>query len=137
MNLINQVRPEDNLADFGELIRFAALVYDNANEGEANCSFEPYNIDGDVAFPIDEDQANAAFDAWVLELKKAEDQFLEEGDEEGFVGLFKTPNGLMILAGTTIMGFPNPDPNVYLAGAKYYLAMPHVTWERIVEDMKL
>lgn len=53
MKLINQVRDEDDLSTFGTVLRFAALVYENEDEGEPNCAFEEYNIDGDAVFPPD------------------------------------------------------------------------------------
>lgn len=137
MKLIYQPREDDQLATFGELLRFAALIYDGEAEAdhEANSPFEPYSIDGDVVFPLDRAQADTVFDAWVEALKAAEQQFLDEWEEEGFVALFDSPNkGLMIIAGSNIMGYEGPDADLY-ANAKSYEGMPHVTWERILEDM--
>lgn len=136
MKLITDPREDDDLSSFGKLLRFAALVYDNEEEGEANAPFEPHNIDGDVVFPGDRGSADAAFDAWVERLRAAENQFLDEMEEEGMVALLETPKGLMILAGTTMMGFDGPDLDDLLPGRPKYLGMPHVTWERILDDVK-
>lgn len=136
MKLITEPRAEDNLSSFGNILRFAALVYENEEEGEANAPFEPYNIDGDVVFPADRASADAAFDAWVETLRAAEPQFLDEQEEEGMVALLETPKGLMILAATNIMGYEGPDVDALLPGRPAYLGMPHVTWERILADVK-
>lgn len=135
MKMIEEPRTEDSLETFGTLLRFAALVYENDGEGEANAPFAPINIDGDVAFPKDRASADAAFDAWVVALGAAEEQFLEEGEEEGFVALLQTPKGLMLLAGTTLMGFEGPDLDALLPDVDRYEGMPHVSWERILLDV--
>ena len=62
-------------------------------------------------------------------------QFLEEGEEEGFVALIDSPRGLLIVAGTTMMGFEGPDVDALLPGAAHYEGMPHVSWERILYDV--
>ena len=136
MKLIDTQRTDqefpDNLSDFGTLIRFAGLVYENEEEG-LGLGFEPYNMDGDVAFYDTREAADAAFDATVVKLKEAEDQFKESGDEEGMVALFETPKGLMIVAGTTIMGYETGLETT--SHQKFFESMPHVTWERILSDM--
>lgn len=135
MKLITEIRPEDDLSTFGTLLRFAGLVYENEDEGETDAPFAPHNIDGDVAFAPDRASADAAFDAWVVALKAAEAQFLEEGEEEGFVALIDSPRGLMLLAGTTMMGFEGPDVAALLPGAASYEGMPHISWDRILYDV--
>lgn len=137
MRIIEQPRPEDDLSSFGTVLRFAALVYENEEEGEANAPFEPYNIDGDVLFLDDRTKADAVFDAWVVSLRRAEDQFVEEGEEEGFVALLDTPKGLMILAGSNIQGYEGPDLDELGvdADARKFPGMPHITWERILQDL--
>lgn len=135
MKLINQIRGEDDLSSFGNVLRFAALVYENEEEGEANAPFVPQAFDGDVVFPLDRASADIAFDAWVATLQEAENQFLEEGDEEGFVALIESPKGLMILAGSNVSSYPNPDIDALLPGAPASLGMPHVCWERIISEM--
>ena len=135
MKLITSPRPEDDLSSFGTLLRFAALVYVDEDEGEAGAPFGPHHLDGDVAFAPDRDAANAAFDAWVESLKEAEGQFLEEMEEEGVVALIDTPRGLMILAGSTMMGFDGPDVETLLPGAPSFMGMPHISWERILFDV--
>ena len=135
MKLIDQVRADDDLSSFGRLLRFAALVYEDESEGDSNAPFTPHSFDGDIVFPPDCASADAAFDIWVETLKEAEDQFLEEGEEEGFVALLDTPEGLMILAGSTISAYPNPDLDTLLPGAPAILGMPHVNWDRIQYDM--
>ena len=135
MKLIDQLRDDDDLSTFGTLLRFAALVYENEDEGEANSPIEPRSIDGDVVFPADRASADVAFDAWVEALKAAEEQFVEDGEEEGFVALIDTPKGLMLLAGSTLMGYEEPDIDTLLPGAPKRLAMPHVHWERILYDV--
>jgi hypothetical protein len=139
VKLIDQVRDEDDLSSFGELLRFKALIYDRDNsmedDHEANSPFEPVSIDGDVVFPADRAEADTLFDAWVETLKGAEQQFLDEYEEEGFVALFQTTKGLMILAGSNIMGYDNPDLSALSPDTKSYLGMPHVSWERILDDV--
>lgn len=136
MKMIDQMRDYDSLEQFGKVLRFSALVYENEEEGEATGGFEPYNMDGDVAFPASREQADTAFDAWVEVLKEQEEDFLDDGETEGFVALIDTPKGLMILAGTNIMAYPNPE-NVeeLLPGVPKCMGMPHVTWERILYDV--
>lgn len=137
MRIIDRPRDEDDLSSFGTLLRFAALVYENEDEGEANAPFEPYNIDGDVLFLDDRMVADRVFDAWVDSLKGAEGQFVEEGEEEGFVALLETPKGLMILAGSNIQGYDGPDLGELGIGAdaRQFPGMPHITWERILQDL--
>ena len=135
MRIIESVRADDDLSSFGKLLRFAALMYEDEDEGEANGPFTPHGIDGDVVFPSDRASADATFDAWVASLKAAEGQFLEEGEEEGFVALLETPKGLMILAGSNLMGYPEPDLDTLLPGARRSIGIPHVTWERILQDV--
>jgi len=135
MRLIDCLRGDDDLSSFGTVLRFAALVYESADEGEANAPFIPNAFDGDIVFPADRAAADAAFDAWVITLREAEEQFLEEGDEGGFVALIESPKGLMILAGSNIGAYPNPDIDDLLPGAPRELGMPHVRWKRILADM--
>ena len=130
MKLITQPRAEDILSSFGRLVRFAALVYLDENEGEGN-AFQPATMDGDVVFVEDEDEGIRVFDAMIGKLHAAEGQFLEEMEEEGMVGLFETPNGFMVIAGSTMMGYSGledirPDA---------HQGMPHISWERIEYDV--
>ncbi len=135
MKLIEHIRETDDLSTFGSVLRFAALVYKNEDEGEGNAPFVPHTFDGDVVFPADRAAADAAFNAWVTTLREAEEQFIEEGDEEGFVALLETPKGLMILAGSNVSGYSNPDLDILLPDSHSELGMPHVSWERILADM--
>lgn len=135
MKLINNIRDADDLSTFGTVLRFAALVYESEEEGEANAPFVPQAFDGDVVFPLDRASADIAFDAWVTTLQEAEDQFLEDGEEEGFVALIESPKGLMILAGSNVSSYPNPDIDTLLPSAPASLGMPHVCWERIISEM--
>lgn len=135
MKIIDQPRPEDELETFGTLLRFQGLVYENEDEGEANAPFGPYNIDGDVVFFENRPAANRAFDVWTASLKAAEDQFLDEGDEEGFLALFETPRGLMILAGSNIMGYPDPGVDSLPSVTRRRLGMTHVSWDKILQEL--
>lgn len=131
MKIITEPRPDENLSSFGRLVRFAALVYLDDNEGEASCGFGPNNIDGDIVFVDDEAEGIRVFDAMIGKLHAAEDQFIEEQEEEGFVALFDTPRGFMVMAASTMMGYPGlkdirPDA---------YDGMPHISWDRIEHDV--
>lgn len=132
MELITAPRPEDDLAEFGELLKFAGLVYRDDDEGEKSM-FEGYNMDGDVSFFDDLSLAEETFDQYLECLKNAEAVLLEEGDEEGMVALFNTPKGYLVIAASTLMGFSDIEdiPNA----SHFYAGMPHVTWERILIDV--
>jgi hypothetical protein len=132
MKLITTPRPEDDLAEFGELLKFTALVYVDDSEGEPSM-FEGYNMDGDVAFFDDLSLAEEAFDQYIVHLKEAEDDFIDNGDEEGMVALFNTPKGYLVLATSTLMGFS--DIEMLSTATHFCPGMPHVTWNRIIIDM--
>lgn len=135
MILIDEPRAEDDLDAFGTLLRFAGLVYEDEDEGQADAAFQPNLLDGGVGAPADRSSADAAFDACVEAMKAAEGQFLEDGEEEAMVGLFDTPHGLLLVVGTTMMGFDHPDLAKLLPGRPVVESMAHVSPERIRYDL--
>lgn len=134
MKTITHPRDTDDLSPFGSVLRFAALIYESEEEGEGNSPFAPHGIDGDAVFLPDRETADALFEAWAVSLQAAEDQFLDEGDEEGFVALMDTPRGLMIIAGSTISGYPEPDIDAFAPGAVRLIGAPHLNWELISSE---
>lgn len=135
MILIEEPRAEDDLSAFGTLLRFAALVYEDEEEGQTDARFEPTLIDGDVAIPANREDADAAFDVCVEAMKQAEEQFLEDGEEEAMVALFETPYGLLLMSGTTMMGFDGPDLAGLLPGRPVIESMAHISPDRIRYDL--
>lgn len=131
MIFITETRPDDDLSEFGDMIKFAGLVY-GEDEGVSS-SFEPYNMDGDVVFVYSYDEALVLFDEWTEVLRNSENDFLDQGDEEAFVLLTKTARGYMILAASTLMGFDHPESVETLPNK--ILGMPHITMDRIEEEI--
>lgn len=131
MRLITQPRPEDDLSAFGRLVRFSALVYVDDDEGEAGAPFQPHSMDGDVVFVENEAEGIRVFEAMIDHLREAEGQFLEEMEEEGMVALFETPNGFLVIAGSTMMGYEG----LLTVRPDAYQSMPHISWDRIEYDV--
>jgi len=131
---INLPRDTDDLASFGHLMRFEAQIYNSENEGKP-CRFAAGIIDGDIAFPLDRTSAERAFEVMADSLYEAESEFLEHGNQEGFVALFETPKGIMLVAGSNRMGFNGPDLGDLLPGVSTMTGMPNITWPRIMAEM--
>lgn len=134
MKTINRPRDTDDLASFGQLMRFEAQIYNNEIEGQP-CKFTAGTIDGDIAFPIDPKSAERAFEIIADSLYEAEAEFLEQGNQEGFVALFETPKGIMLVAASNHMGFNAPNLEDILPGARTITGMPNITWQRILTEM--